>query len=251
MALDWSLWIPGREKVSKQQVAKLRARAEHLLDLFIALRERFAVLRPLAFDEELTERVGGGPPARGRFILQNALLQHCIVDVVKVSVDTSERSPSAANIMSVLAQEEIRQWLRKDFSTVPPPINVGDDPLTPGELEEILEGERDELRAKFDQTWERLSERWMGLERDVRLDRFKSWRDKLIAHSDLHRLDGEYRLTDLSKLGLKWGDLGDLIAELQEVVSDIQALTRSAGFAWEMLDEQLEAAATGFWSKLG
>jgi len=237
--------------VDKQRLAKLRARAEHLLDLFIALSERHAMLKPLAFDKALAERVGLGAPGRGQVILQNALLQHCVMDVVKLTVDSADRTPSVANIMLSLADEALRAKLREEYSVVPPPIVAGTDPLPADLVAEMAEVDRAELQARFDATWERLSNRWAALEGDGRLDGFKTWRDKLIAHSDLHHSHGEYQLTDLSALGLKWGDLGDLITHLREVISDIQTLTRAAGFAWEMLDEQLQAAADGFWGKLG
>jgi hypothetical protein len=77
------------------------------------------------------------------------------------------------------------------------------------------------------------------------------WRDKLIAHADLHHEDGNYRLFDLSELGLKWGDVDTLVAELQWIVDTITLLVREASFAFDTLDEQILEASERFWALVG
>ena len=99
-----------------RQVDKLKARAEHLLDLFIALRERFAMLQPLAFDAELAKTIGSGPSARGHLILRNTLLQGCILDLVKLTLDNDPRTPSVTNVMATLEDSDVRHLLLKDYA---------------------------------------------------------------------------------------------------------------------------------------
>jgi hypothetical protein len=52
---------------------------------------------------------------------------------------------------------------------------------------------------------------------------------------------------DISSLEIKWGDLRATIARMQRLLELIGLLVRNAGFAWEMLDEQLSKASAAFW----
>ena len=238
--------------MSRQQIAKVRARAEHLLDLFIALREKYAMLRPLAFDEDLAERVGKGPRARGHLILRNSLLQSCVQDLVKLALDKDPRTPSVRNLMKALSKSEVRDLLLEDYAVPPTPLHVGDgDPLPDEVLAEWQAREKGRLTKEFAETWSELSSQWPRLAESERLEGFKKWRDKLIAHAELHHVDGKYRPTDLSSLGLKWGDVGDVLGELQQMICNVNVLARSTSFAWDMLDQQLDEASAGFWGLVG
>lgn len=205
------------------------------------------MLRPLAFDEDLAERMGSGARQRGYIILRNTLLQSCVLDLVKLTIDASPRTPSALNLITTLEDGAVRRRLLEDYAVAPPPPLSAGDPLPRALLADIKADEERRLTEDFESVWSALSTRWPSLRDNQRLAGFKIWRDKLIAHSDLHHADGEYCLTDLTAEGLEWGDLDALIGELQEVVDSITILTRSAGFAWGTLREQLDAASDGFW----
>jgi hypothetical protein len=235
-----------------QQIVKLRAQAEHLLDLFIALRERFAMLQPLAFDQQLAKRAGAGPPARGYIILRNTLLQSCIQDLVKLALDPDPRTPSITNLMAAFQDAAVRQRLLADYAVSPKPMLVGPgDPLPSEVLEDIMAREKQRLARDFEKAWLDLTGSWATLKADARLAAFKTWRDKLIAHAELHHAEGKYHLTDLSSLGLKWRDLGDVVAAVQHLVESIGTVTRGASFAWKMLDDQLGEASQDFWRLFG
>lgn len=234
--------------MNAQQVAKLTARTEHLLDLFISLLEKYAMLRPLAFDPDLVNRWAKGPPARGLIAIRNALLASCVQDVHKVALDKSDRAPSIRNILSTIEDGDVRALLREKYATAPPVLGAKHkDPSVQAMLDNMQKKEQAKRQDQFDAEWADVSERWSQLEGGDALDAFKTWRDKLIAHSDLHHKDGEYHLLDLTDLGLKWGDLGDLVTELQSIVDSINLLVRSANFAFDELATQLEEASNGFW----
>jgi len=118
-------------------------------------------------------------------------------------------------------------------------------------LAEIQAADRHDRSTEFHEIRTTLCMNWCGLIHGERLPRFKKWRDKLIAHSELHHAGSEYHPMDLEALGLKWRDLGEAIAEFQQVVEGINLLVRSAGFAWDVLDEQLGTASKGFWALVG
>ena len=121
----------------------------------------------------------------------------------------------------------------------------------PPEYEALLRNrESERLSAEFDSALAELVEAWQRVSSDTSTAAFKTWRDKVIAHSELHHKDGTYTPIDLAVLGLKWGDLGLLIEEVQRVIAGIGSVVRSAGFAWSILDEQLNDASTSFWAAL-
>ncbi len=235
-----------------QQIEKLRARAEVVLDQLIGLEKKYAMLKPLAYDAGLAERVGKGAPAHGHAILQDAMLEVCVLDLVKLSLDMSERAPSLVNIMATLDDEAVKGALRSDYTVVPPMRQVGtSEPLPEEVLESIAERERHRLGTEFDAAWERLAAEWTELKGDQRLQGFKTWRDKLIAHADLHHKDGAYSLTALADLKLKWGDMKALLGEVRAVVDSVSTVTRASSFAWDMLDQQLTDASEAFFGLVG
>jgi hypothetical protein len=236
--------------VNDQELTRLRARAEHLLDLTISLRERYSILLPLAYDQDLANRVGGGPPFHGYTILKNVLLASCVQDLVKLTIDADPRTPSVSGLMSTLERPDVRARLLQEYSVVPPFTFTNDAPAADViAAYRAQEGER--LVERFNEAWSELIARWASVKDDAPLAGFKTWRDKLIAHSELHHTDGKYHLHDLSNDNLKWADLGGLLDELQAIVQCIQAVTRGASFAWDLLDEQTKLVSTAFWGLVG
>jgi hypothetical protein len=73
-------------------------------------------------------------------------------------------------------------------------------------------------------------------------------RDKVSAHSEITYSVDKYQFVDISKLGLKWADMKNIITKMKRLVELLNMLVRSAGFAWEMLDDQLEKASTNYWN---
>ena len=55
------------------QIEKLQASANHLLDAFIELREKYALLEPMLISEMVQKERGSGRQARGFEILKYSL----------------------------------------------------------------------------------------------------------------------------------------------------------------------------------
>jgi len=76
---------------------------------------------------------------------------------------------------------------------------------------------------------------------------FLTIRDKISAHTEVRYVADKYQFVDIASLGIKWGDMRADIETMQRLVELVGLLIRNAGFAWDMLDEQLETASAAFW----
>lgn len=227
------------------QIEKLQAYASHLLDDMIRLREMYAMLEPMLFEEEVSRRWGAGNRARGFVTLKNTLFISCAQGIAKIASDKYDRTPSVVSIVERLASDEIIDELRSLYSDWRLPIEE-DDPVVAAALERMNIREQEERHKQFDSLYEELVKDWQELRDSDRLNGFQEIRDKVSAHTEI-RYHEEYERVDIGSLGLKWGDLKRTITVLQHLVDRIQLLVRSASFAWEMLDEQLSDASRSFW----
>ena len=76
------------------QVEKLRAHASHLLDAFPHLRERYAMLDPMLFVEDVPKTRGSGKQRRGFMILRHSLFLSCAQDIAKLALEHAFREAS-------------------------------------------------------------------------------------------------------------------------------------------------------------
>jgi hypothetical protein len=228
------------------QIEKLQAYASHLLDDMILLREKYAMLDPMLFDSHVSETWGRGARARGFQSLQKALFLSCCQDLAKVVLDRDKRAPSLSNIVARLEEEELRMALRELFAVWRMDI-VDDDPVVTEALKRMELKEEAERRKQFDAIYAKLTSNWTELREAPAMDSFKTIRNKVTAHTELRLHVDEYKRVSLGALGLKWGDLRDCVEQVQAMVEAVGLLVRNAGFAWNMLDEQLSSSASGFW----
>ena len=231
------------------RVDKLRGHAEHLLDGFLGLREKYAMLDRMLFDHELVKRWGSGPKGRGFKILRNALYLSCVQEIAKLSADTADRAPSVRNFVGALADPSLRTELRENYSVWHIGTLAEQDPEVASLLKEMELKKQEERRLRFDEHYAQLSQTWSSFSASSKLQSFVTIRDKLSAHTDVHFIDGKYVLLDVRTLGLKWGDIKYALDSLQQMVDLVNLLVRNASFAWDMLDEQLHEAAVGFWGQ--
>lgn len=232
------------------QIEKLQAHASHLLDGFLGLREKYAILEPMLFDPEVVKARGSNAQARGFKLLRHTLFLNCAQDIAKLSLD-ADSSPSIKNIVHALEDSSLRDQLREQYAIwhIPVPEDE-DEPAVLAALERMERREEVQRREQFDDQYKRLTVLWTSLIGSSVLEAFRTIRNKVSAHTDVHFVNGEYKLVDIGSLGIKWKDLKETIAELQEVVELLGLLIRNAGFAWDSLDHQLAEASTGFWSGL-
>jgi hypothetical protein len=237
----------------RKQINKLQAHASHLLDGFLGLREKYAMLEPMLFDHGVVGKYGTGKKARGFEVIKNALFFACAQEIAKLSLDNDDRCPSIKNVVDKLHSEPLLNELREQYAVwdIDPDIEETDPdnlPALTAALKAMTQREEAERRIKFDAHVAQLRTKWETLSDSPVLMAFKTIRHKISAHTDVHLINGEYKLVNIGELGIKWGDLKDTIEALQELVELISLIVKSSSFAWDSLDDQLSKTASGFWN---
>ena len=234
------------------RIEKLQAHAAHLLDAFIQLRERYALLEPMLFSKLVTKERGSGKQARGFQILKHSLFLSCSQDIAKLTLDDDERTPSLANLVRALSDDAIRAELRETFSVWKIPLV---EEVTEPEIAEALNrmelGEEAQRREQFDALFCEVTVLWAKLSTSPTIKGFRIIRDKVSAHTEVRFIADKYQFVDIGTLGINWGDLRSIIDEMQKLVELMGLLVRNAGFAWDMLDSQLSRASDEFWATPG
>jgi hypothetical protein len=230
------------------QIEKLEGHCSHLLDAFIQLRERYALLEPMLFDEKVRKGRASGRGARGFQALLNSLFLSCAQDIAKLSFDKSERTPSISKLMAAISDHGLEMTLRDRFAVwYLPPAEDETDPEILEALRRIELREQDERRAQFDEILASARRSWDELSVSGYMRGFLTIRDKVTAHTEIQHVADKYQRIDISSLGVKWADLRRAIEGMQELVEALGLLIRNSTFAWDMLDAQLSKASKGFW----
>jgi len=229
------------------QIEKLQAHSSHLLDGFLGLREKYAMLEPMLFDIEVVTEHGSNQRKRGFTILRNTLFLSCVQDIAKLSLDSDNNAPSIKNIIKALESEVLRLELRKQFASWKMPSIGENDPAIIENLQKLELQKEEQRRTEFDTNYSQLLGLWNQLAASSILDAFRIIRNKLSAHMDIHYVDGSYKLLDISTFGVNWNNLRESIAALQEIVELLGLLIRNSGFAWDDLDTQLVKTGASFW----
>lgn len=230
------------------QIEKLEAHASHLLDAFIKLRQRYSILEPMLLDKTVVATLGSGKRAAGFRILKDSLFLSCAQDIAKLTLDDDTRTPSLKNIIRALADDALRLPLRKQFAAWEIPQE--EDETEPEILEALRRIElREEAQrgAQFDDLYCEATDLWSALADSSTIKSFRTIRDKVSAHTEVHLVVDKYQLVDIGTLGIKWGDMKATLEQMQRLVEIIGMLIRNAGFAWESFDEQLKRASMGLW----
>lgn len=230
------------------QLEKLQAYASHLLDAFIKLRQRYSILEPLLFDKAVVTTLGSGKRAVGFSILKDSLFLSCAQDIAKLTLDDDTRTPSLKIIIRALGNDTLRLTLREQF--VAWEIPQEEDEIEPEILEALRRIElREEAQrgAQFDDLYCEATGLWSALSDSSTIKSFRTIRDKVTAHTEVHLVVDQYQLVDIGTLGIKWGDMKSTLEQMQRVVEIIGMIIRNAGFAWESFDEQLKRASMGLW----
>lgn len=68
------------------------------------------------------------------------------------------------------------------------------------------------------------------------------------AHTEIQFVVDKYAFYDIGAFGINWGDIKLAIIAMEDIIDDLNQIFRNAGFAWEMLENQLKKASLDFWN---
>jgi AbiU2 len=230
------------------QIERVQAHASHLLDAFIQLRERYAMLEPMLFVEEVPKSRGAGKQWRGFVTLRNSLFLSCAQDIAKLSLDDDKRTPSLKNLIQALEDDVLRKALREVYASWHTPLAEEEtDPQILQALAQMDLQEEAERRLEFDEKWEETRGLWSELSASAEMRAFLTIRDKVTAHIEVQFVGDKYQLVDISTLNLKWSGLRQTLLAMQKLIENLSAIIRNSCFAWNALDDQLSRASRDFW----
>ena len=180
------------------QIEKLQAHASHLLDAFIQLRERYALLEPMLFNESVAKERGSGRQARGFRVLKNSLFLSCAQDIAKLTLDDDERTPSLANVICALSDDNLRARLKEQFALRKSPLaETEDDPEVLEALRRWELSEEVERREQFDALYCEATHLWAKLSTSALIKGFRTIRDKVTAHTEVRFVADKYQFVDI------------------------------------------------------
>ena len=232
------------------QIEKLQAHTGHLLDLFIRLRERYALLDPMLFRTELREHFNSsGARWYGFSILLDSLTLSCAQDIAKIAFDDDVRTPSIAQLVQTLKDDFVRTSLRERFVVWNLPRNDEfKDPEVIAALKRIELREENKRDEQFEEILATTNDIWATFSKQDCMIDFKTIRDKITAHSEIRLVADKYQPVDMRNFGIKWNDFSTSISTMQLLIENLNLLIRNASFAWDMLDENLRKQCSSFWS---
>ena len=227
---------------------KVTAQAAHLLDVYRALKARFALLEPLLVDQDLITRLRTGRRRHGLHILRSALVESCILGMVKIVHDGDARSPSVSGLITALDDDVLRAELREDYAV----WNVAPDDIDDPDLRALVlsSEKRDKAarRTQFDGLVVKLHDRAKHFDATTPIEAVRRMQDQLIAHNQISFNGTNYQPLDVARLELKLSDIGAIIGALESIMDAITLIFRNSSFDFTHLQEQLIADRNGFWA---
>lgn len=231
------------------QLQKLEAHASHLLDEFIRLKEKYALLEPMLFDPEMTGRFSSGRRAHGFTLLRTTLFLSCAQDIAKLSFDNDARAPSISNLVKAIEDPGVQVTLRERFAEWRvPPTEDFTDPEVIAALRHLELREQQERCVQFEDIFAKARDASDELAGSDFSQGFRTIRDKVTAHTEIRYVADTYQPVDIATLGIQWRDLKRAIDLMQVLVDALGQLIRNAGFAWDYFDEQLTELRNNYWT---
>jgi hypothetical protein len=204
----------------------------------------------MLFDAHVAAKRGAAGRARGFALLRRKLYFDCVLDIANLSLNKDARSPSIGKLVDKLAKDTLRSELRRIYSRYVLPVNEDEARDAEYRAAQRLMEEREEAKraAQFDVQYADLVARWSALSTAPVLSAFKTMRDKIVAHREIEYDGKEYKTIDEGALGILWRDLPDTIEAMKGIVVLLNALIRSADFAWKHFDEMTARDVAAFWA---
>jgi hypothetical protein len=201
---------------SDQQIEKLKGHIQIFSDELRALIQSFELLRVMAEDQKLINRISGTKRARGFSVNRWSLIQECILGITKLTYDSEPQTPTVKRLIGAILKPEADNLRKKLKALFAVPIKASlpfDRTPTAEDLalgEEIDKQEAEGLKQDFDRYLSELAQEWKWFEEHQ--DKFKSLRDQRLAHLDLAKVAQKYELKNAP--GPEWRTVKEALEHL-------------------------------------
>lgn len=166
--------------------SKVQGHASALLDLYLRLAEKNALLQKLVFDHSLVTKLSGKRSQHGVATLQHTLYLSCAQDIAKITFDRGRRAPSLGNIVRTLKDGKTKKQLERNFAVwEEPDYRSYSDPAIVEALKRIDLRVSEERIEQFMQLFKELKTLSTSIFACPTFKAFKTVRDKITAHTEI------------------------------------------------------------------
>jgi len=235
----------ARGKPTDEKFRTARRRWMRLLTEFLQLKERYALLHPMLFDNRVEFQHQVLKKRRGFDTLQRSLFLSCCLDIFKLTLDRSSDACMSKSI-SDLDDGKLNAALKAHYIAVELKTYEDDeDPLVDAIDRSLAADRAVEFGRAYDERREIVIEAWGQVKQGATFAKCHHIRHNLVAHT---RLAGAYfDPIDIRALGIEFNELKQAIDLMQSLIEGLGGLIHSSGFAWERFDQNLTGAADDFW----
>ena len=210
-----------------EQIEKLEAEVEALLQPDDTAYGRFAFLKPMMRNKVLLRRIRREQKGEGFARLRNWLFGRSFSSSTRFASDDGKRTPSIKTITLKLKDADLRKQLEDTYAKGNPDV------------------EEAELRAEFNRLYSKFLRRAKKLLSSQSVRGYKTIRHKLIAHNELQKNGSDF--FDIKNAEVKFGDERRLLSKLQGLVKLLLLIVRRVDFEWGTAVRIEEKAARKFW----
>jgi len=234
-----------RKTPIEERFANAQRRWMRLLTEFIQLREKYALLHPMLFDNRVEFQHNVLRKRRGFETLQRSLFLSCCLDIFKLTLDRSSDACMSKS-MSDLDDGKLNASLKAHYIAAELKIYEDDEDPVVAAIDRSFATDRAvEFGRAYDERREGVIEAWGQVEQGATFAKCHHIRHNLVAHT---RLAGAYfDPIDIRALGIEFIELKPAIDLMQALIEELGGLIHSSGFAWERLSQNLTGAADDFW----
>lgn len=207
--------------MNKEALEKLTHFTEHFEILCLRLYSQYLFLRPMMVNDYLVARMGNEGKRYGFERLRELLYWNLIQEIVKLTLDDDDRSPSLKNFLKKFESEYLKS--------------------------ELCKRAEHNGSVNFDKNYKRLFSEATSLVESDTLKGFLAVRDKLISHNELRKDEEKYSFLDVGTLNLKYGDERKAVEKLEEISKLMSSIVLNLSRSWETYIEQEKADVCKFW----
>jgi hypothetical protein len=235
----------------REQLQKLQGHTSNLLNSFVQLRDRYALLHPMLVDERISAHYRGSRQERGYAVLLSTLFLDCCHDLANICFDHHEKTASIRNLTLALNDINLRRYICKQHSSVRLMTEICNaEDWVAAMYKKSAATDAMTYAALFEKRFDEFNVMWAAFQNSPTHQNIKTIRDQITAHTELRRVNGEYRAVDITEQSFEWEHLKPTIETIQTFVTKLSGLIRDADIAWESFERVINSTAH-FWDEKG